>query len=304
MNTLLVIDMMNVAYRLAHAMRDGNGEDNTTYGFLRYLYRWRESMAGGDCVFCFDEGESVRKCLLEDYKRKPLPAALDEFRSKVRSDCLRQLKHLKESLLPQIGFVNLFSQEGYEADDVIASVCLNHPKEQKIIVVSTDEDLYQLIDRGRVVIYDHANKQFVDEAMFGDRYGIHPRNWPDVKAIAGDTSDNIKGVHRIGEKTAIKWLRGEVEKGDAYNRLMADDGKTHERNLLLVKLPYPGTRLFPVKDDKVTLASWNLSMKRLGFDDLIQDNWGKQRRGFKQRLREQDEAKAQGEVMPWRDEEE
>src|SRR4051794_39277507 len=155
----------------------------------------------------WDAGMSGREVEYEDYKaqRKARPDLLSE-----------QWPHM-QPLVEAFGYENL-RLEGYEADDVIASIAGRAAaKGIDVMVVTGDRDLFQLIDDGRVRVMATSRgiteTKVYDRQAVIDRYGIPPELIPDFVGLKGDTSDNIPGVPGIGEKTAAQLLQeyGDLE---------------------------------------------------------------------------------------------
>src|SRR5205085_8395507 len=123
-----------------------------------------------------------------------------------------QWPHL-EPLVEAFGYQNL-AVEGYEADDVIASIveqARHHDPPIAVMVVTGDRDAYQLVDDGTVKIMTTSrgisDPRVYDREGVIERYGIPPELIPDFIGLKGDTSDNIPGVPGIGDKTAAELLQ-------------------------------------------------------------------------------------------------
>ena len=151
-------------------------------------------------VVAWDAGMSGREVTYEPYKaeRKPRPDLLKE-----------QWPHLMP-LAEAFGFTNV-KVEGYEADDVIASLA-RQAREQEIpvMVVSGDRDVYQLVEDGvRVMTTSRGitDTKIYDREGVVERYGVPPELVTDLIGLKGDTSDNIPGVPGIGDKTAAQLLQ-------------------------------------------------------------------------------------------------
>jgi DNA polymerase-1 len=150
-------------------------------------------------VVCWDAGWSGRELTYEPYKseRKPRPDLLRD-----------QWPHLMP-LAEAFGFTNL-KVDGYEADDVIASL-VKRAREQDspVMVVSGDRDVYQLVEDGvRVMTTSRGvtDTKIYDREGVIERYGVPPELVTDLIGLKGDTSDNIPGVPGIGDKTAAQLL--------------------------------------------------------------------------------------------------
>jgi len=269
MNTHLILDTNNLCHRAFHALGDLSHEGIRTgmvYGVLRDVLYLQDLYATDRVVFCFDRGRPKRLDDCADYKGRRRRGTEEEMDA--RAEVNVQIKRLRTKYLPAIGFRNVFSQAGYEADDVIASVCGDLPEGDGGIVVSTDGDLYQLLSADRVVIWNPRKRKPVTQASFTAERGIGPSMWPHVKAIAGCPSDNIAGVRGVGEKTAVKFLTGRLKsESKAFGRIVADDPLV-ERNLKLTRLPYPGVDRFALREDEVTPGRWERVARKLGMASL------------------------------------
>lgn len=216
---LLVLDGNSILNRAFYGIkllstRDGQ-YTNGIYGFINILNKLLDETKPEAAVVAFDlHAPTFRHKAYDQYKagRKPMP---DELRS--------QVPILKE-LLDKMGIARL-EKEGFEADDILgteAKACRLSGNE--CVLATGDRDSLQLVStatnvllastkagRPEVTVYD------VDKIH--EVYGIEPKQLIEVKALMGDTSDNIPGVHGIGEKTALKLIQdyGSVE--NIYDKL-------------------------------------------------------------------------------------
>ena len=102
--------------------------------------------------------------------------------------------------------MNTCPSVGYEADDVLATLCKWAKKRNlNAVVISPDKDMYQLIDHGVHIMHPKTKAVFGPEEVHG-KYGVYPESFIDFQALIGDTSDNIPGVKGIGPKTAAAIL--------------------------------------------------------------------------------------------------
>ena len=92
-----------------------------------------------------------------------------------------------------------------KSDDLIAELCSAFPRNEDIVVKTKDRDLYQLLEHPNVRIHNFT--KFITVEDFESEYGIEPKQFLDLKSLAGDKSDNIPGIKGVGPKTAAKWLR-------------------------------------------------------------------------------------------------
>jgi DNA polymerase-1 len=208
---LFLIDGNSLVYRAFFALPEtistSKGQPtNAIFGFASMLVKILTEHGQQPTLVVWDAGMSGRKEVYPEYKaqRDKKPDLLSE-----------QWPHL-QPLVEAFGYTNV-RVEGYEADDVIASLT-RRAREQGIdvMVVTGDRDLFQLIEPGvRVMATSRGiteTKVYDREAVI-DRYGIAPELVPDFTGLKGDTSDNIPGVPGIGEKTASQLLQeyGDLE---------------------------------------------------------------------------------------------
>ncbi|MGH2983493.1 MAG: DNA polymerase I [Solirubrobacterales bacterium] len=202
---LFLIDGNSLAYRAFFALpesiatHDGR-PTNAIYGLASMFAKMLIDHDPAAVVVCWDAGWSGRELTYEPYKaeRKPRPDLLKE-----------QWPHLMP-LTEAFGFTNI-KVDGYEADDVIASMT-KRAREQgiEVMVVSGDRDVYQLVENGvRVMTTSRGvtDTKIYDRDGVVERYGVPPELVTDLIGLKGDTSDNIPGVPGIGDKTAAQLLQ-------------------------------------------------------------------------------------------------
>lgn len=172
-----------------------------------------------------------------EYKIKRIKASQD---IKTKERFYEQINELME-IFNTVALTQQLEQ-GLEADDLIALYCRRNPSNTNLIH-SKDSDLFQLLNKN-VRLYD--GKSFTTYKKFTKIANCAPEQWALVKALAGCPTDNIKGIRGVGEKTAVKIIRGE------YKKTLNDYRSVVEQNLPLVKLPYPGVSY---KNLEITEAS-------------------------------------------------
>jgi DNA polymerase-1 len=209
---LFLIDGNSLAYRAFFALPESIGTSdgrptNAIYGLASMLVKIIDEHHPQGVVVAWDAGMSGREVTYDLYKaqRKPRPDLLRE-----------QWPHLMP-LVDAFGYTNV-KVEGFEADDVIASLTRQAREEGiEVMVVTGDRDAYQLVAEGvRVMSTSRGiteTKIYDSEAVL-KRYGVPPEQITDLMGLRGDTSDNIPGVPGIGEKTASQLLQkfGSLEK--------------------------------------------------------------------------------------------
>lgn len=216
-------------------------------------------------IFCWDSSKNVRKSIFPDYKKhRPKPRTSEElaFERSFRY----QIYKLRTEYLPLMGYRNIFQQEGRESDDIIAAIvngffCLH--RDWKAIIVSSDKDMLQCI-RPNVDFYSPVHKDVLTYQGFIGRYGITPGQWGLMKAIAGCRTDNVPGLQGIGEKTALRYLRGELRRTTKAFQNIDENTIEIRRNKALVVLPYVGTLSPTIVKDQPNQDGWNTVTDRLG----------------------------------------
>ncbi|MBV9817676.1 MAG: DNA polymerase I [Solirubrobacterales bacterium] len=204
---LFLIDGNSLAYRAFFALPESIATStgvptNAIFGFASMLVKILTDYGPKATVVVWDAGSSGRKEVYSEYKAQ----------RSTRPDLLReQWPHL-EPLVDAFGYRNL-QVDGYEADDVIASIAEQAKAQDppiEVMVVTGDRDAYQLVDEQVSIMT--TSRGITDTRVYDrdgviDRYGIPPELVPDFIGLKGDTSDNIPGVPGIGDKTAADLLQ-------------------------------------------------------------------------------------------------
>ncbi len=228
---LVLIDGHALAYRVFYALpvdafTTKSGEPtNATYGFARTLM---DLMFDGQppkyLAVAFDKGLTFRDELYEDYKgtREKMPDELDIQLTRIRQ-------------LVETFNIPVLELDGYEADDVLGTIA-QQAKEQNVHVhiLTGDRDLLQLVDENTTVELPPSRYErdasIYDINAVRERYGLDPKQIVDLKALMGDSSDNIPGVPGVGEKTATTLLQKYGNLDAIYEHL--DEIQTRFRNKL------------------------------------------------------------------------
>ncbi len=207
---LFLIDGNSLAYRAFFALPESIATStgvptNAIFGFASMLVKILTDYGPKATVVVWDGGYTGRKEIYPEYKAQ----------RSTRPDLLKEQWPSFEPLVEAFGYKNL-RVEGYEADDVIASIA--HKATQNgdgsdpinVMVVTGDRDAYQLVDdHTRIMTTSRGitDTRVYDRQGVIDRYGIPPELVPDFIGLKGDTSDNIPGVPGIGDKTAADLLQ-------------------------------------------------------------------------------------------------
>ena len=210
---LLLIDGHSMAYRAFFALPAENfttaqgQHTNAIYGFATMLLSLLSTEKPTHVAVAFDVSrKTFRSEIFPDYKANRAKTP-DEFRS--------QMSYLHE-LVTAFG-ITTFEVEGFEADDIIATIAKQAERENAEVFICTgDRDSFQLVNEKTTVLYPKRGVsdlvRMTPEAV-QEKYGMSPEQYPDFAALRGDPSDNLPSVPGVGEKTAAKWI---VEYGSLH----------------------------------------------------------------------------------------
>lgn len=276
----IILDCSYLCHVAKHAMGELLWEEKRVgiiFGFLRQLLSIAKHFESNDFIFAWDSKESKRKQIFPEYKaNRHSEKTIEE--KELDAIAYAQFTEIREKVLPYLDVHNNFMIRGFEADDIIAQITRKHT-ESEFVIVSSDSDLYQLLETNRVTIYSIKKKEIFNWASFVKEYDILPSAWQTVKAIAGCVSDGVPGVAGVGEKTAIKYLNGELkDTTTAYAKIR--DFQDLYRNRQLVTLPYPGMPLLKIsKQGKLPLLRFLDICRDYGFESFVKkdnlDQWKK-----------------------------
>ena len=203
---LLLIDGHSMAYRAFFALPVENfttaqgQHTNAIYGFATMLISLLKDEKPTHVAVAFDVSrKTFRTELFPEYKANRAKTP-DEFRS--------QMSYLHE-LVKGFG-INQFEVEGYEADDIIATITKRAEKEgAEVLICTGDRDSFQLVTPQTTVLYPKRGvselARMTPDAVH-EKYGMSPAQYPDFAALRGDPSDNLPSIPGVGEKTAAKWV--------------------------------------------------------------------------------------------------
>ncbi len=225
---LFLIDGNSFCYRAFYAIRtlsNSKGQPtNAIYGFMTMLNKIIKDNSPDMLAVAFDmKAPTFRHKKFEEYKihRKPMP---DELVS--------QMPYIKR--LVSAYNIPIYQMEGYEADDVLATIAKKAEKEDVETFIATgDKDALQLVNNHIKVYNTNKDGLIYDAHKVKEAFGVDPDKMVDIMALMGDASDNIPGVHGIGEKTAIELIS---EFGSLENLLKnIDKVKSQARKKALVE---------------------------------------------------------------------
>uniref|UniRef100_A0A6M3LJI7 Putative exonuclease n=1 Tax=viral metagenome TaxID=1070528 RepID=A0A6M3LJI7_9ZZZZ len=240
----LVFDSNALCYRSLYTMGDLSNNNIATgiiFGFLNQVFKYCKLYKTTDAVFCWDSKESLRRLLyFADYKsgraKKRKEASKEE--KKNMAIAFNQFDKLREEVIYDLGFRNIFHKRGYESDDLVAMV----PRSiaGNFIIFSNDGDLLQLID-DNVSYYNLGKNKVLDKKGFIKEYKIQSELYAEVKAITGCSTDEVPGIRGIGEKKAIAYILGKGTEKDKEKINASMD--IIIRNRKLVTLPLENIKL-------------------------------------------------------------
>jgi DNA polymerase-1 len=266
--TYILIDVSYLANRAMHTVGDlchpEKPEQRT--GIHYQIWKTAEQVArrflSNNLVFCFDSRTSKRKELCPTYKasRETKKATEKPALQAARAGMYQQVNSLPR-LLRSMGVVNVYGQVGREADDIIASIVKTCP-EHEYYIVARDGDLNQLLT-DHVTLFDPNSKLTYNIGDFFQEWNISPEMWPSVKAWAGCTSDDVKGLPGVGEKTAVKYLTGTLNAKLSKYALFAENQAVYNTNIPLVTLPIEGTDKIRVTP-QVDPIRWHILAEHIG----------------------------------------
>jgi len=200
--SLYLIDAAAFCYRAYYALpglaTSFGQPTNAIYGFLNILNKIIKGKKPDYLAVCFDVSrDTFRQKKFAEYKiqRPPMPDGLGS-----------QLPFIKQ-IIAAYG-IKLFEKEGFEADDVIATLVEQAKnKDLSVVIVSSDKDILQLVDEHTQVLSPHKDQDVLyTSEKVAERFGVGPQAIADIIALAGDKVDNIPGAHGIGEKTATELI--------------------------------------------------------------------------------------------------
>ena len=225
MKKVVLVDGNNLLFRSYYAtaytgtiMRNSKGfPTNALYGFVGMINKIISEEMPEYMVVAFDIGKNFRKEKFDFYK---------EGRSETPDDLKKQMP-VARKILNAMGIA--YSELApYEADDIIGTIAnaAEQHEDYYSLIVSSDKDLLQLISfETEVKLLKQSGFIRYNENNFKEEYGIDPIKIIDLKALMGDSSDNIPGVKGIGEKTALKLLQEYKSLDGIYENINNIKGK-------------------------------------------------------------------------------
>ncbi|WP_438672081.1 DNA polymerase I [Spongiactinospora gelatinilytica] len=226
---LMLLDGHSLAYRAFYALKEANlvttdgQHTEAVYGFTSMLVNALRDERPTHIAVCFDRSEpTFRHVEYAEYKANRTETP-EDFRGQVS---------LIFEMLDTLG-VPRMSQPGFEADDLIATLATQAAgQEMDVLIVTGDRDALQLVNERITVLMTRRGisdmTRFTPDAVY-EKYELTPVQYPDFAAIRGDTSDNLKNIPGVGEKTAAKWIREYGSLEELVDRVDEVKGKVGEK---------------------------------------------------------------------------
>ena len=229
MKKVILVDGNNLLYRSYYAtayngnmmMNSKNFPTNALYGFVNMMNKIIDEEKPTYIMVAFDKGKTFRHDKYETYKAG---------RSETPDELKMQFPKAKE-ILDALG-IKYYEIDNYEADDIIGTFAskISDNDEYAATIISSDKDLLQLItDDVEVKLLKTKDYIRMNKQVFIDTYGIEPIKMIDLKALMGDSSDNIPGVKGIGEKTALKLLTEYKSLENIYDNIDSIKGSVKDK---------------------------------------------------------------------------
>mgnify|MGYP001581377914 FL=1 len=269
---ILILDGLNIfvrSYSVDQTLTLDNIHCGGITGFINCTRSWITKFNPDAVFICWDGagGSQHKRSIYKDYKQNRKPLFDKNSNDERDKNKLWQLATLIECLkfLP----IQQLYADNCEADDIIFYI-VSKLKETKKIIITSDKDMYQLIDK-KTTVYSLAKKCFIDINYLLKEDNVHPTNYAMFKSLIGDKSDNIDGMKGIGPKRAVQLfpflnedIKHEINDIKAvinnnsdvrYNAINENIDKL-ERNYSLIKLSYDHLSLNQINkiDEAITIS--------------------------------------------------
>ncbi|MFZ1752720.1 MAG: DNA polymerase I [Caldilineaceae bacterium] len=277
MSKLLLIDGHSQAYRAYFGVKTPlmtqRGELTTAvFGFTRKLLSILKEYAPDYVAVAFDVGDTWRHEEFPDYKAT---------RERMPDDLHTQIDRIQEML--RLLNIPIVTKAGFEADDVLGTLARQAGEQGvDVFVLTGDRDMFQLVSERVRILYTRGGPSPTTDAYgpaeIEERYGLTTDQFIEMKALVGDTSDNIPGISGVGEKSAIKFLKeyGDIDglyahiddvRGPKTQQSVRESEEQVRRNVRLVTI---GTELEDIAFDPESfrLKDWDRAGLRRLFEEL------------------------------------
>ncbi|MDD4088587.1 MAG: DNA polymerase I [Tissierellia bacterium] len=227
MKRIMILDGNSLLFRAFYALpplKTKKGQfTNAVYGFLSMLYKIIDTYSPEYLCVAFDpEKPTFRHEKYKDYKAN---------RQKAPNELVQQFRLIRDVL--DVHNIKRVEIEGFEADDVSGTfACAAKEQGADVYLVTSDKDYLQLIDENVKVVLTKkgiTNTEEMNLNSMEEKYGLTPEQFVDLKALMGDSSDNIPGVSGVGEKTALKLMQEYKSLDNIYENIDSIKGKLKEK---------------------------------------------------------------------------
>ena len=263
---LVVVDGSSLLYRAFFGLPPLSYHGiptNAVMGFLNMLYDIYKNFDPEYMAVSFDKNkQTFRSEVYKEYKatRKPAPPEL-----------VPQFALIREALRTLGAAV--YEVDGYEGDDILGTLAARYEKELPVFIVTGDRDALQLATKDTTVYITQRGVSqmaaMTPEAVV-EKYGITPRQVIDMKALMGDTSDNIPGVPGVGEKTAAKLLSQYQTLDNLYGHVGEIKGAVGKKLAANKELAYLSYRLATIKTDVPFEAALEEMKQPVHFEEMME----------------------------------
>jgi len=279
----LILDCNYICHKVRYGMHDVDLMSETLhveviFGFLKQLLMICKRFPNvNDYIFCWDSKKSYRRKVYRNYKSSRRNKVKTEVEKEFDRATMNQFAELRRKVLPRMGFVNNFFQNGVESDDIMASV-IKHNPEHEYLMITSDQDMYQLLWHN-LRIYSLHSREIMDREKFTAKYGINPDQWSAAKAIGGCGTDDVEGIKGVADPAksvkslALAYLRGDLGKGKVRDRIESKEGdRIIRRNLPLVHLPFYKTKKFELKKSSLWRKDFRDTFEMYDFRSFLKES--------------------------------
>jgi len=246
-----IVDGNSYIHRAYHALPPLNTSNgvavNAVYGFMRMLIKTIHNAKPDYVAVCFDHPS-------KNFRHTAFPA-YKAHRKELDLELITQMPIAREAAAA-LNFP-VVEKEGYEADDLIATLALCASKQGvDVVIVTSDKDALQLVNE-KIKVLDDMKHIIYDTQKVKERFGLPPEQLKDYFALMGDSSDNIPGVRGVGEKTALKLIStfGSIE--ELFQRVDELEGRVKDLVSTQKDMAYLSKELFTLKEIPDICMHWN-----------------------------------------------
>lgn len=247
--TIVIVDGTNLVHRMYYVhkhLTDGKGlHTGAIYGFFKMILYYADKLNSNRFIICWEDkdGDIWRKQIYPEYKGNRMHGVSVNQKglTEKEKDRIKKRKEIGESitaitkLAKTCGWIQIY-KKNFEADDCIGY--LVNKLKSNLKIISKDKDMMQFVndDRKIRVVYpdEKMSYKLVNEKIVKEMFGVEPNKIVTLLALTGDDADHIKGIPKVGEKTALKLIK--ESKGKLSKVLTKEQNDIFERNKVLIDL--------------------------------------------------------------------